>query len=155
MNCPWDPLGPLAEDVETKGLRTFEAQRTGAAPWITTGAKLSCIISLRSEGCHEFLSLWLLLLYIYIYIYIYTHVFMIYTYIYMYYYIYIHTLHRCWFDQAWEIHLRFQAVFRPRWLGRTWLPFRGTQHQLRSFFGKSWEYNKWTIERGIPNLGIH
>lgn len=39
MNCPGDPLGPLAEDVETKGLRTFEAQRTGAAPWITTGAK--------------------------------------------------------------------------------------------------------------------
>ena len=39
MNCPGDPLGPLAEDVETKGLRTFEAQRTGAAPWVTTGAK--------------------------------------------------------------------------------------------------------------------
>ena len=106
MNCPGDPLGPLAEDVETKGLRTFEAQRTGAAPWITTGAK-----GVTERKQQEFImyhyfkvrgmsriSIFVAVATIYIYTYI----------------IYIHTLHRCWFDQAWEIHLRFQAVFRPR-----------------------------------------
>ena len=110
MNCPWDPLGPLAEDVETKGLRTFEAQRTGAAPWITTGAKLSCIISLRSEGCHEFLSLWLLLLYIYICnIYIYTRIYDIYVYIHIciIIYTYIHYI-----DVGLTKHGRFTSDFR-------------------------------------------